>query len=246
MIHWDSVSRTHVGKVRKRNEDALLDRRPGSLWAVADGMGGHQNGALASRLIVEQLADLPLGSNLDQNQRRVRQALHQVNHRLTQDMTVCAGGPAPLSGSTVVAVLAQGRRAFCMWAGDSRCYLWRQKKLYLLSRDHTLAQQLISNSNISASQAARHPNAQALTRAVGAHEVLRLDVSEFTLQPHDRLLLCSDGLYRSLSIRQLAQSLQLPTAQASVEQLFTLALQGPASDNLTAIVIRPTAATSPT
>ena len=105
---------------------------------------------------------------------------------------------------------------------------------------------MISNSNISASQAARHPNAQALTRAVGAHEVLRLDVSEFTLQPHDRLLLCSDGLYRSLSISQLAQSLQLPTAQACVEQLFTLALQGPASDNLTAIVIRPTAATSPT
>ena len=244
MIHWDSASQTHIGKVRKRNEDALLDRRPGSLWAVADGMGGHQNGALASRLIVEQLADRPLGANLDQNQRRVRQALHQVNHRLTQEVTLCAGRPAPLSGSTVVAVLAQGRRALCLWAGDSRCYLWRQQKLYLLSRDHTLAQQLIS-SNISASQAARHPNAQALTRAVGAHEVLRLDASEFTLQDHDRLLLCSDGLYRSLSLRQLAQSLRLPTAQASIELLFNLALQGPAKDNLTAIVIRPTPATSP-
>lgn len=244
MIHWDSASQTHIGKVRKRNEDALLDRRPGSLWAVADGMGGHQNGALASRLIVEQLADLPLGANLDQNQRRVRQALHQVNHRLTQEVTLCAGRPAPLSGSTVVAVLAQGRRALCLWAGDSRCYLWRQQKLYLLSRDHTLAQQLIS-SNISASQAAQHPNAQALTRAVGAHEVLRLDASEFMLQDHDRLLLCSDGLYRSLSLRQLAQSLRLPTAQASIELLFNLALQGPAKDNLTAIVIRPTPATSP-
>ena len=101
------------------------------------------------------------------------------------------------------------------------------------------------SSNISASQAARHPNAQALTRAVGAHEVLRLDASEFTLQDHDRLLLCSDGLYRSLSLRQLAQSLRLPTAQASIELLFNLALQGPAKDNLTAIVIRPTPATSP-
>ncbi|MGI3130491.1 PP2C family protein-serine/threonine phosphatase [Halopseudomonas pachastrellae] len=240
MIHWDSASQTHTGKVRSRNEDAVLDRRAHSLWAVADGMGGHQNGALASRMIVEQLADLPLGANLDQNQRRVRQALHQVNHRLTQDLTLCAGEPAPLIGSTVVAVATYGMRAVCLWAGDSRCYLWRRQKLYLLSKDHTLAQQLINGANMNPAQAAQHPSAQALTRAVGAHEILRLDVTEFNLQVGDRLLLCSDGLYRTLTVRQLNHALALPSAREAVEHLFAEVLQGAASDNLSAIVIRPT------
>lgn len=156
---WRSAARTDTGKVRARNEDAFLDLPERGLWVVADGMGGHHNGALASRLVVEQLAELPQGS-LSQRLVDLRRCLHDVNRRLGQELTVTADRPDPLIGSTVVALLMDGDRAACVWAGDSRCYLWRSSRLYQLSRDHSLLQQLIAEQNLSATEAARHPAAQ--------------------------------------------------------------------------------------
>ena len=91
-------------------------------------------------------------------------------------------------------LLAEDDRAACVWAGDSRCYLWRSGGLYQISRDHSLLQQLIVEQQLSPEQAASHPSAHALTRAVGAIETLVLDVVEFNVYPGDTLLLCSDGL----------------------------------------------------
>ena len=126
-MNWSSCSQTDPGNQRRHNEDAILALQDYGLWAVADGMGGHRNGALASRLIIDTLGALELTGNIDQNQRRVRQALQQVNRRLTQDMTQVQGQPAGPVGSTVVILLASANRALCLWAGDSRCYLWRQQ-----------------------------------------------------------------------------------------------------------------------
>ncbi|MCG6538939.1 serine/threonine-protein phosphatase [Pseudomonas sp. KSR10] len=234
---WRSAARTDTGKVRTRNEDAFLDLPEQGLWAVADGMGGHHNGALASRLIVEQLADLPKGS-LTERLANLRRCLHDLNRRLGQELTVTADRPDPVIGSTVVALLMENNRAACVWAGDSRCYLWRGGRLYQLSRDHSLLQQLIDEQNLSPQEAARRPAAHALTRAVGASEHLVLDILEFDVYPGDALLLCSDGLYQTLSPDALGAALNSPSPALALQRLFDLAMDGPARDNLSAVVVR--------
>lgn len=234
---WRSAARTDTGKVRARNEDAFLALPEQGLWVVADGMGGHQNGALASRLIVEQLAELPEGS-LDQRLVELRQCLHRLNHRLGQELTVTADRTDTVIGSTVVALLLEGDRAACVWAGDSRCYLWRGSRLYQLSRDHSLVQQLIDEQGLAPQEAARHPAAHALTRAIGASETLQLDILELDVLPGDVFLLCSDGLYQGVSADELGACLNLPSPHLAVERLFQRVLDGPARDNLSAVVIR--------
>lgn len=234
---WRSAARTDTGKVRARNEDAFLALPEQGLWVVADGMGGHQNGALASRLIVEQLAELPEGS-LDQRLVELRQCLHRLNHRLGQELTVTADRTDTVIGSTVVALLLEGDRAACVWAGDSRCYLWRGARLYQLSRDHSLVQQLIDEQGLAPQEAERHPAAHALTRAIGASETLQLDILELDVLPGDVFLLCSDGLYQGVSADELGACLNLPSPHLAVERLFQRVLDGPARDNLSAVVIR--------
>lgn len=235
---WRSHARTDPGKVRSHNEDAFLALPERGLWVVADGMGGHQNGALASRLIVEHLAELPGGSDLDRRVQQVRHTLHLLNRRLSRELTLVSGQPEPVMGSTVVVLLVEEDRATCIWAGDSRCYLWRSGGLYQITRDHSLLQQLIEEQHLTPEQAASHPSAHALTRAVGASEELALDVVEFNVYPGDTLLLCSDGLYQNLSGSELGSALNRPSPQLALERLFEQALAGPARDNLSAVVIR--------
>ncbi|PKM24220.1 MAG: protein phosphatase [Gammaproteobacteria bacterium HGW-Gammaproteobacteria-13] len=234
---WRSAARTDTGKVRTRNEDAFLALPEQGLWVVADGMGGHQNGALASRLIVEQLAE-PSAGDLPQRLDELRKRLHSLNRRLGQELTVTAAHPDPVIGSTVVALLIEGDRAACVWAGDSRCYLWRGSRLYQLSRDHSLLQQLIDEQQLSPSEAARHPAAHALTRAIGASDELKLEILELDVLPGDAFLLCSDGLYQGVSVDDLGAALNLPSPQLTLNRLFQQALDGPARDNLSAVVIR--------
>ncbi|MBH3428108.1 PP2C family protein-serine/threonine phosphatase [Pseudomonas alkylphenolica] len=236
--HRHSAGRTDPGKVRRRNEDAFLDCPERGLWAVADGMGGHQGGDLASRLIVDSLWALPAEGEFSQRLGRLRRCLHGINRRLSRAFTITAQRHDPTIGSTVVALLLEEHRLACVWAGDSRCYLWRGHRLYQLSRDHSLLEHLIAEQQMSLQDAALHPLAHALTRAVGAQAQLSLDVLELQTRPGDVLLLCSDGLYQSLSREALSQSLGLSSPQAALERLFTCALRGPARDNLTAVVIR--------
>ncbi|MNF24138.1 Serine/threonine phosphatase stp [compost metagenome] len=235
---WHSAARTEAGKVRRRNEDAFLDRPEQGLWAVADGMGGHHNGALASRLIVEELARLPADGSLDQRVEQLRACLGSLNGRFGQQATVNPQGQRDPMGSTVVALLMDANRALCAWAGDSRCYLWRRSRLYQLSRDHSLARQLIEEQRMSPEQAALHPAARALTRAVGANRQLALEILEFPVLPGDTLLLCSDGLYQGLTPDALGAALNLPSSGLAITRLFDEALLGPAHDNLCAVVVR--------
>lgn len=235
---WRSAARTDAGKVRERNEDAFLDCPQHGLWVVADGMGGHQGGDIASQLIVASLADLPVHEDFDVRLTAVRQCLHWLNRRLGQELTVTAERHDSIMGSTVVVLLVEGNRGACIWAGDSRCYLWRGQRLYQLSKDHSLQQQLIDEQHMSVAEAKAHPAAHALTRAVGAAEQLSLDVLEFEVYPGDAFLLCSDGLYHGVSSDALGNALSLTLPHVALERLFDGALRGAARDNLTAVVIR--------
>ena len=235
---WRSAASTDPGKVRARNEDAFLDCPQQGLWVVADGMGGHQGGDIASQLIVASLAELPVQDDFDERLNGIRQCLHWLNRRLGQELTVTAGRHDSIMGSTVVALLLEGNRAACICAGDSRCYLWRGQRLYQLSKDHSLQQQLIDEQNMSVEDARAHPSAHALTRAVGAAEQLTLEVLELEVYPGDAFLLCSDGLYQGLTSDAIGNALSLAVPRVALERLFDAALRGSARDNLTAVVIR--------
>lgn len=233
-----SAGRTDPGKVRERNEDAFLDRPERGLWVVADGMGGHQAGDLASLMVVEALDGLALGGSIDQQVQEVRRCLHWVNRRLGQALTVVTGCADPIMGSTVAALLVHEDRGACIWAGDSRCYLWRGKRLFQLTRDHSRRQQLIDEGRYSVEDAGRQPGAHALTRALGGDESLRLEVLEFLVVPGDTFLLCTDGLYQSHSDESLSKALSQSQPPRALEFLFDNVLQGKASDNLTGVVVR--------
>lgn len=238
MAQWRSAAGTDQGKVRRRNEDAILDCPQHGLWAVADGMGGHRAGDVASQLIVTSLGELTQPQTFEQRLVAVRNCLHWLNRRMGQELTINALQADTLMGSTVIALLLEGPRGACVWAGDSRCYLWRGQQLYQLSRDHSLHQQLMDEQAMSSEQALAHPGARALTRAVGASEHLSLSVVEFEVLPSDVFLLCSDGLYQNLSHSEIGNALSLISPQVALARLFDGVLRGEARDNFSAVVIR--------
>src|SRR5438552_2662601 len=133
-FRWTSASRSHAGLVREINEDACLEQPQSGLWAVADGMGGHAMGEFASRLVVRSLAGLPAPLSLEQHVAGVHERLQGANRRLRDEAAL---RDVPLIGTTIAALLAVGRHCACLWAGDSRIYLYRAGRLRLLTRDHS-------------------------------------------------------------------------------------------------------------
>ncbi|MGF6094633.1 PP2C family protein-serine/threonine phosphatase [Pseudomonas sp. 18175] len=231
---WRSAGRTTRGNKRSRNEDAFLDCPQLGCWAVADGMGGHRAGDVASQRVVSSLGSLSCHGSLDQRIEEVRRCMRALDSQLGH-----TDGLPGITGSTVVALLLEGRRAACLWAGDSRCYLWRGQRLYQLSRDHSLQQQLMDQQHLSLAQAQAHPDARALTRAIGARQPLNLEVLELRTHPGDVFLLCSDGLYQGLSHSELGRAMAVGAPRQVLERLFSAVLRGAAQDDCTAVVVQP-------
>ncbi len=231
---WTSASRTHVGMVRKINEDACLDIPERGLWAVADGMGGHEAGDLASRMIVEALGLLPLDDVL--TVATVENTLRQVNDQLRQEAAKRYGRGT--IGSTVVVLLVNADRATIMWVGDSRVYRFRDDQLEKMTRDHSHVQDLVDQGLLSAAEAERHPMANVITRAVGAAEDLEIDQLEFPLRSGDMFLLCSDGLTKTISDAEIAQLLSHGDSLDVVKTLIHTALVRNANDNVTTVVVK--------
>lgn len=236
---WRSAGRTAQGKMRSHNEDAYLDCPQRGCWAVADGMGGHQAGDVASQWVISTLAALPGQGSFDERVKDVRLCMRALDRRLGNTAAQPAGGLPGIMGSTVVALLLEGNRAACIWAGDSRCYLWRAQRLYQLSRDHSLQQQLMDKQQFSREQAQAHPDARALTRAIGARQPLSLEVLELSTRPGDVFLLCSDGLYQGLSHGELGRAMAVGAPRQVLDRLFRDVLRGPAQDDCTAVVVQP-------
>lgn len=236
---WRSAGRTQRGQGRLRNEDAFLDHPRQSCWAVADGMGGYRHGDVASQWVVSYLAKVSAQGSLDLRIQAVRDCLQGVNQGVRRGWAEPGSSADATMGSTVVVLLLEKDRAACLWAGDSRCYLWRGQSLYQLSKDHSLLRRLVDERHLSMAQAQAYPSARALTRAVGARSRLHLEVLELSTRPGDVFLLCSDGLYQALSHADLGRALSLETPQQAVERLFTAALRTQVRDDLTAVVVHP-------
>src|SRR5712664_1974818 len=133
-FRWSSASRSHPGRVRPVNEDACLDQSQHGLWAVADGMGGHSLGEFASGLAVHSLMDLPAIEDLKQRVSLALDRLREANRHLRAE---ALRRDVPLIGTTIAALVAAGNLCTCLWAGDSRIYLYRGGRLRQLTRDHS-------------------------------------------------------------------------------------------------------------
>lgn len=223
-----SAGATHMGYVRSTNQDALLENTAAGLWAIADGMGGYTDGDVASRMVCEALADVPMHGSLEDGIDAVRQAMSEVNGHL-HDAAIRPINPVT-SGSTVAMFLAKRMRCAMVWAGDSRVYRLRHGRLVQLTNDHTWAQEL----NLQTiDEEAQH----AITRAVGGEDTLLLDVRRDRVQLGDRYLLCSDGLTREVSEQRIAQLLAMGGVKESADVLVTATLAAGARDNVTVIVV---------
>lgn len=215
---------SHPGYVRERNEDAVLSLPEAGLWAVADGMGGHARGDLASRSIVEALRSLGEGCAGTTLVERLPGVAQQVN-RVLHDEAASLGGGAVI-GSTLAALVLEDEHYHCYWAGDSRVYRWRGDELQRLTRDHAEAVDPLAPSG-----------GEVLTRAVGAEPRLELDYVAGYLYQGDGFLLCSDGLTKVLDDVELAALLAGCEPAQAVSVLIRAALERGAPDNVSCVTV---------
>lgn len=230
-----SVARTDVGMVRASNEDSFLVRDDAGLWVVADGMGGHQSGALASSLVVGALAELPEFTSGYGLLKAVRETLAKVNGDLSRrGASLETGG---VIGSTVATLLISEAHFACVWAGDSRIYRLRGGALQRLTHDHSVIQELIDRGELTPAEAAVDRRSNIITRAIGAREELELDVAHGSVEAGDRFLLCSDGLTGAVPDRELLALMSFRVMDHAADALLDRALERGATDNVTLVLV---------
>ena len=231
-IHAQSSfgSRTDVGCVRERNEDSLVVSPP--LFAVADGMGGHAAGDVASETAVETLQKFaPTSANVED----LGQAVINANMAVIEESRK-AGLEG--MGTTMTAAVIEKSRIAIAHVGDSRAYLLHHGRLQQITRDHSLMADMIEAGRITPEEARHHPNRSIITRALGSDPAMQPDLYELTASPGDRLLLCSDGLYSMVEDEQI-QSILARTRdpQRCASALVNAAIAAGGLDNTTVIVV---------
>ena len=223
-------SRTDIGCLRDHNEDSLVVAPP--LFAIADGMGGHAAGEVASEIAVRVLSELApehpdgaaLGHAVEEANRAVIQAAHEGRGR--QGM-----------GTTMTAAMLEGERLVIAQVGDSRAYLLHQGKLQQLTRDHSLMADMIEAGQLTPEEARTHPQRSVITRALGSDAHLHPDIYEINVETGDRLLICSDGLSGMVFDNEIENTLRrVQDPQRCASQLVNEAIAAGGHDNVTVIV----------
>ena len=229
----ESWARTHEGRVRDHNEDSYCANERQGLWAVADGMGGHEGGEWASAKLVEKLEEIELPEDFDQARELVAEAIRQAN----RSILVEARQRGKQMGSTIVVLMVQDQRYAVIWVGDSRAYVLRDGELQLLSRDHTQVQEMVDRGIMKPEEAVGHPMGHILSRAVGVREEVQVDQVTGDVIPGDVFLVCSDGLHGYVDEKEIARLLARGSPEQASEDLVEVTLQNGAPDNVTVIAV---------
>ena len=232
----ECFSRTHVGLRRKVNEDSMLVRTDRGLWAVADGMGGHDAGDVASAMVTDALLRLPIVYGLDDLVESAIDALKRVNHELIS--LAASGHESRTIGSTIVGLAIADGQFRCFWAGDSRAYRIRGDQITQLTRDHSLVQDLVNAGMLDPQEARNHPNANVITRAVGVVEELKIETANGDARSGDQFLLASDGLTRLVDDHELLTELTSKRPADAAETLIETVLSRGAPDNVSIIIAK--------
>ncbi|MET1041355.1 MAG: Stp1/IreP family PP2C-type Ser/Thr phosphatase [Acidimicrobiales bacterium] len=235
MTTFRAGSATDVGRVRSNNQDSLLVRE-GDLFAVADGMGGHQGGEVASALALETLGQ----AHDDPSTSTLVEAVRSANRAVFEK----AGTSPDLKGmGTTLTALAdvettEGKRLGIVNVGDSRLYRARGEHIEQLTEDHSLVASLVRQGRITAEEAESHPQRNILTRALGIDEAVAVDSWEVEPIPGDRFLICSDGLFNEVDEgRMIATLRRFDDPADAARELVRLANEGGGRDNITAVVV---------
>ena len=234
-LSWSSHAISNVGKVRKHNEDSMLERPEIGLWVVADGMGGHAKGDVASQMIIDTLNKIHEGTTLPKFIDDIEDRITEVNKRLVE--IAQESSKRITIGSTVVMLHTFDKYFIYIWAGDSRLYRMRDKKLQQITTDHSQVEQYVEQGLITRDEALVHPHGNMITRAVGATEELFLDMEIQKLKKEDRFMLCSDGLTKHLSNPEIEELLGSGNAEECCNSLIDATLARGAGDNVTCIVV---------
>jgi protein phosphatase len=231
-LRWAAAS--DVGRTRSLNEDSVLVAPP--VFAVADGMGGHEAGEIASALVVERLRGLASGAPAS-----IESVVAEIRH--VNSLLVEAGGGGSRSmGTTATVLVVVDNGGTTSWlvgnVGDSRAYCWRRDRLNQITRDHSFVQDLLDAGAVDAAEARRHPQRNLVTRALGLSEDVEADYWVRPVRPGERFLLCSDGLTGELTDEQIeAEMARRDPPADTVERLVRMAVEAGGRDNVTAVVV---------
>jgi serine/threonine protein phosphatase PrpC len=246
---------SHIGKVRKRNEDAYFTLQatlsqngetfPFGLFLVADGMGGHKGGELASALTARVVAEAVLEQfylpwlTSDARDAMPQRPINEVILEAANEANLAVHRIAPEAGTTLTCALVQGTNAYIAHVGDSRAYVIRQGRLEQITQDHSLLARLIELGQISPEEAASHPQRNVLYKAIGQGTTLEVDFYLKSLPTNSYLLLCSDGLWGLIKEEVMAAIVrEAPTPQEACHRLVREANARGGEDNITVILVQ--------
>jgi serine/threonine protein phosphatase PrpC len=234
-LKFQSVARTHLGHRRTVNEDRVLERSDTGLWAIADGMGGHRAGDVAATRLIEALAAMEHETSGYARLSEMLRRIEAVNTSLYAEQS--GEGALSASGSTLVTLLAHDNHYACLWAGDSRAYLFRNGRLNTITRDHSVVQEMVDNGVLAEADRQRHPSANIVTRALGVSAVVDIEQKFAPMRDEDLYLLCSDGLSSGLDDSAIAGLLDPRDLAGSADRLLDGALAVDGTDNISLILI---------
>jgi PPM family protein phosphatase len=225
---------TDVGPVRKMNEDSLISIIPDT-YIVADGMGGHAAGEIASHLLIKTAQDFLRGRDIVYSELLLKEIILKANDAIL----AASERHSEYMGMGTTATIFHREGTLGVWAhvGDSRLYVLQNGVLKQITQDHSLVEDLVRNGTITEEQARTHPHKNVLTRAVGVDEELLVDMGNFAMQKGDKILLCTDGLTNVLRDEEIQDVLQEQASVDKAEVLVAKALAAGGLDNITAIVV---------
>jgi protein phosphatase len=235
---WALLS--HPGKLRSDNEDSVGAYAPterserGALFVVADGMGGHAAGEVASRLAVESVLQSWVASSATRPHQALRGAVRAANMAV---FSASLDRDTHGMGTTCVCLAVVDGEAIVANVGDSRCYLVRRRQCSQITADHSRVGEMVRMRLLTPEQAASHPARSQLTRSLGGEPGVQVDLFRNPLLPGDGFVLCSDGVWDLVSRKEIADSMALPIANDTAHRLVELALERGAPDNVTALVV---------
>lgn len=234
-IRFDSFGISHPGRVRELNEDRCLMVPRSGLWLVADGMGGHEAGEIASSSIVEHLSTLGIASSAPDLRARFEDRIARANAEIRQIALERGGG---MIGSTVAALLTFERHFACIWLGDSRVYLIREGEMRQLSHDHTEVQELVDSGVITSEEARVWPRRNVITRAVGVEDHPAPDIELGQTRPDDIFVLNTDGLTAHMSEDEIRDTAIAEEPEQACQTMIDTVLERGGTDNVSVIVIK--------
>ena len=242
------AQRTDIGLKRELNEDSVISFQPedrqvreskGVLFVVADGLGGHTRGEVASQLAVSTIRDVYYSHEDDDPEAALRLAIEQANARIYNESLAMSPQPEPdhMMGSTCVAAVVKGDTVYVANVGDSRAYIVRNGQAHQISLDHSLVARQLREGLITKEQARDHPDRNKIYRCLG-NETVEVDTFSEKVQPGDLLLLCTDGLSELVPEEEMVSIVQQHEPQQSVQRLIERANELGGRDNITAVVAR--------